>query len=116
MLGTVARERSLRIGELADIEGLNATMVSRLVGKLEARGLVARTPDAADRRSVIVEITSDGTGLHTRMRAERTRLFAARLSDLPAGHADALICALPALESLADALRPDSSTRAAVGA
>ena len=116
MLGTMARERSLRIGELAEIEGLNATMVSRLVGKLETLGLVARTPDAEDRRSVVVEVTPAGARLHTRLRAERTRLFAERLAHLPAGHADALISALPALESLADALRPDSMTAAAVRA
>ena len=104
MLGTMARRRSLRIGELAEIEGLNATMVSRLVGKLEAADLITRTPDVTDRRSVVVEVTPAGARLHSRLRARRTRLFTEHLAELPPGHADALVIALPALESLADAL------------
>jgi DNA-binding MarR family transcriptional regulator len=111
MLGTMAREKSLRIGELSEIEGLNATMTSRLVGKLEAAGLVTRTPDAEDRRSVIVTITAAGARLHTRLRQQRTRLFAERLAELPAGQAAELMAALPALESLAEALRPVGSVR-----
>lgn len=106
MLGTMARRRSLRIGELADIEGLNATMVSRLVGKLEVAGLVRRSPDANDRRSVVVEVTAAGSRLHSRLRARRTELFTDRLAQLPPGHAAALVSALPALESLAEALHP----------
>lgn len=105
MLGTMAREKSLRIGELSEIEGLNATMTSRLVGKLEAAGLILRAADPEDRRSVIVTITAAGTRLHSRLRQQRTRLFAERLAELPAGQAEELINALPALESLADALR-----------
>lgn len=114
MLGTMARRRSLRIGELAEIEGLNATMVSRLVGKLEAAGLVSRSPDPSDRRSVVVEVTTAGTRLHSRLRARRTKLFADRLAELPPGHAAALVSALPALESLAQALHPAASASAGV--
>ncbi len=110
VLGTVARQRSLGIGELADIEGLNPTMTSRLVGKMEAAGLVRRSPAEDDRRSVVVEITPAGSRLHARLRAQRTRLFTARLADLPARQQEALLRAVPALELLSEALRhPDPS-------
>ena len=41
VLSTVAHLESIGMGELAEYEGLNPTMLSRVVGKLEARGLVA---------------------------------------------------------------------------
>lgn len=123
LLGTVARERRIGIGELADIEGLNPTMTSRLVGKMEDKGLVRRSPAEEDRRSVVVEITAAGSRLHTRLRAQRTRLFTARLADLPAPQRDALLHAVPALELLAEALRrpdpdpsPGTRARATTGA
>jgi DNA-binding MarR family transcriptional regulator len=115
VLGTMAREKSLGISELAEIEGLNPTMLSRLVGKLEAAGLLHRTPGTDDRRAVVVEITAAGARLHTRLRRQRTRLFADRLAQLPSGQTDALVAAIPALEALADALRPTESARAGAG-
>ncbi len=93
------------MSELAEIEGLNPTMLSRLVGKLEGAGLLRRIPGVDDRRSVVVQITTAGARLHRRLRRERTRLFADRLTILPPGQADALVGAIPALESLADTLR-----------
>ena len=112
VLGTVAREKSLGMSELAQIEGLNPTMVSRVVGKLEAAGLLQRTPGTDDRRSVVVEITATGARLHTRLRRQRTRLFADRLAGLPPGQAEALVSAIPALESLANAMRPSEAVHA----
>jgi DNA-binding MarR family transcriptional regulator len=106
VLGTIGRQQSVGMSELAEIEGLNPTMLSRLVGKLEASGLVRRLPGEDDRRSVLVEITAAGARLHTRLRRERTRLFAERLSDLAPDQVEVLLAAVPALESLADTMRP----------
>ena len=105
-LGTVARRKSIGVGQLADEEGLNPTMCSRIVGKFEAGGLVRRAPGAEDRREVRVEITAAGSKLHTKLRAQRTRLLAERLAELPARDRGALLAAVPALELLADAMRP----------
>jgi DNA-binding MarR family transcriptional regulator len=114
VLGIMAREKSLGMSELAEIEGLNPTMVSRLVGQLESDGLLRRSP-GDDRRSVVVEITTAGARLHTRLRRQRTRLFADRLAGLPAGEAELLVGAIPALESLADSLRPSETVRSGAG-
>jgi DNA-binding MarR family transcriptional regulator len=105
VLGTIARAQTIKMSELAEVEGLNPTMLSRLIGHFEAARLVRRTSPEQDRRTVVVEITAEGSRLHNKLRRERTRLFSERLAGLPAGQADVLMGAIPALESLAEALR-----------
>jgi DNA-binding MarR family transcriptional regulator len=104
VLATVAKHGPLGISELADIEGVNPTMLSRIVGKLEVTGLLHRSPDPDDKRAARVETTKDGDELHHRLRAERTRLLAERLAALPPDDAARLLSALPALELLGEAL------------
>ena len=106
VLGSVTRHGPMRLSELADIEGVNPTMLSRIVGKLEDAGLFVRRPDPADGRAVLVEVTDSGRAEQLRLRAERTELLNARLAALPAARGAELLAALPALESLADELAP----------
>lgn len=106
VLGTVARAKSLGMSEVADVEGLNPTMLSRIVGKLETRGLVRRAQGEDDRRAVVVEVTAEGARLHTRLRKQRTKLLGERLEGLPRDQFRALLAAVPALETLADAMKP----------
>jgi DNA-binding MarR family transcriptional regulator len=113
VLGTIARRKALGVGELAEVEGLNPTMCSRIVGKLEADELVRRVPGTEDRREVRVEVTAAGNRLHAKLRAQRTRLLAERLTELPAAEQRELLAAVSALESLADAMRPADSDRKA---
>jgi DNA-binding MarR family transcriptional regulator len=101
VLGAVARAKSLAMSALADLEGNNPTMLSRVVGRLEASGLVVRVPAPTDRRAVIVEITPEGARVHARLRKQRTRLLTEWLADLSAAEVQALVGALPALETLA---------------
>lgn len=105
-LGTIARATSIGVGELAEVEGLNPTMCSRMVGKLESAGLVRRAQGEDDRREVRVEITAAGTRLHNRLRDQRTRLLRERLDQLGERDRRALLAAVPALETLASAMRP----------
>ena len=107
-LGTVARERTLGVRELAEVEGLNPTMCSRVVGKLESAGYVRRAQGEDDRREVRVEITAAGSRFHTKLRAQRSRLLAERLAELPAKQRRELLTAVPALEALAAAMRVDT--------
>lgn len=112
VLATIARHGPLGPGELADIEGLNPTMLSRVLGKLEASGLVARTASETDRRAVRVQTTAAGKALQQRLRRQRSQLFAARLSGLPDTQAADLLAALPALETLAEHLtRPQPGSQ-----
>jgi DNA-binding MarR family transcriptional regulator len=106
VLGTMARDRELRMSELAEIEGLNPTMLSRVVGKLADMGYLNRAPGTEDKRAVVVSISATGLRLQNRLRAERSALFTAALTGLDAEESAALLAAVPALESLATALRP----------
>lgn len=106
VLGTIARLESVGMGELAELEGLNPTMLSRLVGKLEVQGLVQRSSHPEDRRSVRVGVTAQGAALHVELRRQRSALLADRLSGMPPEQLAALLAAIPALESLAEAIRP----------
>jgi DNA-binding MarR family transcriptional regulator len=99
VLATAARLGPMRITELAEIEGVNPTMLSRIVAKLEDTGLLHRHPDPDDRRAALVEATAEGRALQRRLRDERTRLLAEHLARLPDGHAADLLVALPAVEA-----------------
>lgn len=100
VLGTVARLGPLGLGELAELEHLNPTMLSRIVGKLTEAGLVRRVADPDDRRAARVEATQAGRDLHLRRRAERTKLLAGLLAQVPENDAAALLDVLPSLEAL----------------
>ncbi len=114
VLGTVVRLGPIGATELADIEGVNPTMLSRVIGKLEAAGYLTRTAAEHDRRAVLVHATDSGQHLQRRLRGERTALFAERLGQLADRDQQALVRALPGLEHLAEAmLRPETATAGA---
>ena len=110
ILATITRRGSLRLTELAEIERVNPTLLSRIAGRLVEAGLISREADASDRRAARVEATAIGIELHERIRAERTASLAAHLDELSDDDREALLRALPALEALAEALRADGRT------
>ena len=84
----VAAERRgpIRLSDLASFAGLNPTMLSRLVPKLEAGGLIRRLAVEEDRRVCRVEATAKGRRLLERIRSERNDALSKRLEELdPAG-------------------------------
>jgi DNA-binding MarR family transcriptional regulator len=101
VLGSVARRGPIGIGDLADLEGINPTMLSRIVGKLHDASLIARIPHPDDGRAVLVQVTPTGRKLHLRAQAQRSSLLAERLQGLLPQQAAELAAALPALEALA---------------
>ncbi|MGH2872861.1 MAG: MarR family winged helix-turn-helix transcriptional regulator [Solirubrobacteraceae bacterium] len=105
VLLTVVREGPIRLSALAESEGLNPTMLSRVISDLVDAGLVLRTCDDGDRRAAWAEATPAGEELAQRMRRERTDALNAALDALTASHRRQLERALPAIEVLADRLR-----------
>lgn len=101
VLASVVRHGSVGIGELAATEALNPTMLSRVIGKLDDAGLIRRVPDPADRRAALIEPTAAGRLMKQRIQEERTAALAARLTLLSPEQEEALLVALPALETLA---------------
>jgi len=105
VLFTLVRVGPLPLSELVDLEGLNPTMLSRVIGALAQDGLARRSPDPSDRRGAVVEATAPGRRLRERIHRERNQALRAQLDHLPAEQRESLARALPALEALAEALR-----------
>jgi DNA-binding MarR family transcriptional regulator len=104
VLGIITRRGPLGLTELSEIEGLNPTMLSRVVGKLDSFGLIRRLRDPDDFRAARVEVTPEGKQTNQRIAAERAAILSERLAGLPPDQEAALVAALPALENLAEDL------------
>jgi DNA-binding MarR family transcriptional regulator len=105
VLGIVTNRGPLGLTELTEIEGLNPTMLSRVVGKLDSFGLIRRLRDPDDFRAARVEVTPEGRQTYQRIAAERAAIVSERVAGLPPEQEAALVAALPALENLAEDLR-----------
>ena len=98
-LATVEDHQSLRIGDLADREGVSAPTATRLVASLEEAGLLSRTSDPADRRTSHIALTDAGCAKLDWARSVRTASLADRLSTMPETDVARLLELLPLLES-----------------
>ncbi|MEO5878490.1 MAG: MarR family transcriptional regulator [Streptosporangiaceae bacterium] len=58
-----SRAGSLPMGKMGERLMVHPASVTNVIGRLERRGLVTRTPAAHDRRVVLAAITDDGRGL-----------------------------------------------------
>ena len=105
VLATIGFRGPIRLSDLAASETINPTLLSRIVGKLEERELVCREQDTDDRRVAHVSPTEKGLELHARIRGERTSALSVALDSLSEDELDALVKALPVLESLAQTVR-----------
>jgi DNA-binding MarR family transcriptional regulator len=100
----IDRRGPIRLSEVAADDGLNPTMVSRVISDLVMDGLLDRSADPGDRRAAWVRVTRAGGRLAERIRRERTDAINAALAELAAGEQQAILGALPALLALADQL------------
>ena len=105
VLGLVRGRGPLGLAELAALEGLNPTMLSRVVKLLDEQGLIRRLPDPADLRAARVQVTRDGEQVHERVREQRSRVLSECLDRLPPQTAATLLAAVPAMEALAAVLK-----------
>jgi DNA-binding MarR family transcriptional regulator len=105
VLLNVVREGPMRLSDLAASEGINPTMLSRVLADLVELGLLERSSDEGDRRSAWVKATAAGRRLSERMRRERTDALNVALEALPDSQRRRIENALPALEDLAEHLK-----------
>ena len=82
VLALVRVRGPLGLAELTELEGLNPTMLSRIVKVLE-----------------------EGARLHEQVREQRTQVLSEWLERLPAEIAEQLLAAVPAMEALAEAVK-----------
>ena len=102
----VAAERRgpIRLSNLAGFAGLNPTMLSRLVPKLEEAGLVRRLADEEDRRVCRVEATARGAACSSAFAPNATMPCPGGSGSFPPPIAEPFSLALPVLEELAERL------------
>jgi DNA-binding MarR family transcriptional regulator len=104
VLFTIVRFGPLRLSEVAEIERLNPTMLSRIAAQLSDAGLIRRSADPGDRRAALVQASAAGRRMRERIHRERTRALDAHVQELDEAQRDALWQALPVLEELAERL------------
>ena len=72
VLGITTMRGPLSLAELTELEGINPTMLSRVIGKLDEYGLLKRLRDPDDFRAARVEVTPKGRGVYERITAQRS--------------------------------------------
>jgi DNA-binding MarR family transcriptional regulator len=100
-LGTIEVRGPITLGELAAAEDVQPPTMTRVVGRLEERGLVRRDVDPDDRRVSRVQLTETGRALIAQSRTRRDAFLAQRLAGLGPEELAAIEAALPVLERLA---------------
>jgi len=99
-LSVIANEGPLTLGALAEHERVAPTSITKVVSKLEADGLVIRTPDPADRRVCRVAVSPDGAALLEESRRRKTAWLTARITELDHDRQRRLAEALDVLDEL----------------
>jgi DNA-binding MarR family transcriptional regulator len=99
-VGTIAREGPLTLGELAASEQVAPPTVTKVVAKLEDRGLVEREGDPTDRRVARVVLSDLGQRWLEADRRRRHAWLADRIDKLDPAERERLVRAVDAIESL----------------
>ncbi|WP_083502499.1 MarR family winged helix-turn-helix transcriptional regulator [Sphaerimonospora mesophila] len=99
-LAAVGRHGAITPGELAEHEKVQPPSMTRVIAKLEERGLLERTPHPTDRRQVTVSLTDQGAVLLKEERRAKEAWLAQRIRELTPEERATLRAAAPILEKL----------------
>jgi DNA-binding MarR family transcriptional regulator len=95
ILYLVGRHPGITMVELLSRMRVAKQTLSRLLNDLVAKGLIARQPNARDRRQRLLELTNDGRNLeealHGRLRRRLARAYRAAGAEAVAGHHQVLL-------------------------
>jgi DNA-binding MarR family transcriptional regulator len=89
--------------ELADTERVQPPTMTKIVGKLEERGLVARTPHPTDGRQVILAPTEKGRAMYAQYERARNQWLAVQLDSLTPSERETLAQAAEIMQQVARA-------------
>ncbi len=102
VLSLLEREGPATPGMLATKERISPQSMGTIIVALEGLGLVSRTPDPTDKRSLVISLTEAGIQAVQGARRQREEQLARALADhFTAEEQQTLIAALPLLERLA---------------
>ncbi|MHA6785647.1 MarR family winged helix-turn-helix transcriptional regulator [Pseudonocardia saturnea] len=102
-LAALLDEGEHRVGEIAELRGVDQSVVSRQIGELAARGLACRRPDPSDGRAGLVSLTPDGRALVERTRHLKRDLVRSALERSDAGDVHTVARLVTALAEEIDA-------------
>ena len=102
VLFTVVRRGPRGLADLAEVEAMNPTMVSRITTQLCELGLIRRELRSDDRRAATVVATATGRRLRRRVHVERARALSEYVQELDEAQRAVLLDAIPVLEILAE--------------
>ncbi len=105
-LAAIHREGPLTLGALAEEERVAPPTITKVTGKLEEQGLVAKQTDGADRRVCRVATTPVGEALLAEIRQRKDAWLITRLAALDPADREHLAAALDALDLLTAKDRP----------
>ncbi|MEV6844262.1 MarR family transcriptional regulator [Actinoplanes sp. NPDC051411] len=89
--------------ELADLERVQPPTMTKIVGKLEDRGLVIRTPHPTDGRQVILAPTEEGRAIYAQFELARNAWLSEHLEQLGPEDRDVLFRAAEIMQQVARA-------------
>jgi DNA-binding MarR family transcriptional regulator len=102
VLSLLEREGPATPGALATKERISPQSMGTILISLEGLGLVSRTPDPNDKRSLVISLTETGVQMVRGARRQREERLARALADyFTAEEQQTLTTALPLLERLA---------------
>jgi DNA-binding MarR family transcriptional regulator len=96
----VEEHEPVRPGQLAALEGISPSTLTRLIASLEETGLLLRMTDPADGRVSHLRLSDEGRDTLTRIRGRRNAALQRRIAGLTDTEKAALAAALPALEGI----------------
>lgn len=99
---------------VAEIAGLDAGYLSRIVARLERDGLVARERSVRDGRSILLQVTEQGRRMFEGFNQRSTELVEGLLAKVPPSDRPRLVGALASVQALlaSEATRPPVTLRA----
>jgi DNA-binding MarR family transcriptional regulator len=103
VLGRLDREGTMSIGDLALAERVRPQSMTQTISDLEGEGLIARRPDPADGRRILVELTDQGRDTLEADRRQREGWLASAIAeDLSPAEQHTLMKAVTLLRRLAE--------------
>lgn len=102
-LRAIQRLQPITVGALAKDIHLGPATVTGILGRLEKRGLVSRTRGDSDRRSVVIQLTDDGTRLVAEAPSLLQDRFRRELAKLQQWEQTTILATLQRIASMMDA-------------
>ncbi len=94
VFNSIAKGKGSTIGELCRVIGYDSGAMTRLLDRIEKKGLIRRVANPDDRRSYLIELTQESATLVPKARRQVQNVFAALLQGFSDGEAAALKAAL----------------------